>query len=144
MNGVKSGFVTLVKNEWLHVASSHCSLHRYTPASNTSPLHFMEVMNVAVKVIDFICSRAKISGSSDFWPRKWERIIWDFCLIPKTVGWQEANASLDCMNLKMRLKSFFEKTKTTFKSNFTMKSWFGMLGYLANAFSYLNDMNLSL
>jgi len=57
--GVKSGFVTLVKNEWPHVTFWHCSLHRYTLASKTLPPHLMEVMDVAVKVINFIRSRAK-------------------------------------------------------------------------------------
>ena len=52
--GVKSGFVTLVKNKWPHVTSSHCSLQRYTLASKTLPLHLMEVMDVAVKVINFV------------------------------------------------------------------------------------------
>ena len=30
MIGVKSGFVTLVKNKWPHVTSSHCLLPRFT------------------------------------------------------------------------------------------------------------------
>ena len=59
MIGVKSGFVTLVKNKWPRVTSLHCSLHRYTLASKTLPQHLMEVMDVAVKVINFIRSRAK-------------------------------------------------------------------------------------
>ena len=58
MIGVISEFVTLVKNEWLHVTFSPCSLHRYTLASKTLTLHFMEVMDVAVKAINFIRSRA--------------------------------------------------------------------------------------
>ena len=57
--GVKSGLVTLVKNEWHHVTSSHCSLHQHTLASNLLSLHLMEVMNVAIKVINFVCSIAK-------------------------------------------------------------------------------------
>ena len=51
--------------------------------------------------------------------------MWDFCFISKSVGCGETNVSFDCMNLKMRLnevKSFFEKTKTTSVSSFTMKS----------------------
>ncbi|CAM1328904.1 Uncharacterised protein r2_g3807 [Pycnogonum litorale] len=36
MVGVRGGFVTLVKNEWPHVTSSHCSLHRYALASKTT------------------------------------------------------------------------------------------------------------
>ena len=59
MIGVISGFIMLVKNKWLHVTSSRSSLHRYTLASKTLPLHLMEVMEVAVKVINFIRSRAK-------------------------------------------------------------------------------------
>jgi len=59
MIGVKSDFVTLVKNEWPQVTSSHCSLHRYVHGSKTLPLRLMEIMYVAVKVINFIRSRAK-------------------------------------------------------------------------------------
>ena len=70
MIGVISGFVTLVKNEWPHVTSSHCSLHRYILASKALPLHLMEVMDVAVKMINFIRSRKKITGFSNFWPKK--------------------------------------------------------------------------
>ena len=36
MVGAKGGFVTLVKNEWPHVMSSHCSLHRHTLATKTT------------------------------------------------------------------------------------------------------------
>ena len=57
MIGVKSVFVTLVKNEWPHVTFLHSSLHRYALASKT--LHLMEVMDVVVKMINFIRSRAK-------------------------------------------------------------------------------------
>ena len=122
MIGVKSGFVTLVKNEWPHVTSSHCSLHRYTLASNTLLLHLMEVVDVAVKVINFIRSREKVTGSSNFWPKKREHNTWNFCFIPKSFSCREANVSLGCINSKMRLKSFFEITKTSFMSNVTMKS----------------------
>ena len=59
MLGVRGGFVTLVKNGCPHVTSSHCSLHRYALASKTLPPRLMEVMDVAVKVINFIRARAK-------------------------------------------------------------------------------------
>ena len=70
--------------------------------------------------------------------------MWDFCFIPKSVGCREANASLGCMNLKMRLKSFFEKTKTTSVSYFTMKMLVVMFAYLPNVFSHINDTKMSL
>ena len=56
MIGIKSGFVTLVKNEWPHVTSSHCSPHQYTQALKTISLYLMDV---AVKVINFILPRAE-------------------------------------------------------------------------------------
>ena len=59
MIGIKLCFVTLVKNEYFHVISALCSLHRYTLASKTPPLHLIEVMDVMVKVINLIRSRAK-------------------------------------------------------------------------------------
>ena len=62
MIGLKSRFVSVVKNGWSHVTSSHCSLNRYILASKTLPLHLAEVMDVAVKVINFIFSRAQKSS----------------------------------------------------------------------------------
>ena len=59
MIGVKSGFSTMVKNEWHYVTSSHCSLHQYTLALKILALYLMEVMDVVVKVINFIRSKAK-------------------------------------------------------------------------------------
>ena len=70
MIGAKSWFVTLVKSQWPHVTSSHCSPHRYTLTSKTLPLHLMEAMDVAVRVINFIRLRAKITGSFNFWAKK--------------------------------------------------------------------------
>ena len=54
MIGMSGGFVTLVKNEWPHVTSSHCSLHRYASALKTLPSQLMEVMDVSVKAINFM------------------------------------------------------------------------------------------
>ena len=79
--GVKSGFVTLVKNKWPHVTSLRCSLRRYTLASKILPLYLMEVMEVAVKVINFIRSRAKKSTAfSTFCLRNGSATCWIFVL----------------------------------------------------------------
>ena len=59
MVGAKGGFVTIVKSEWPHVTSSHCSLHQYALATKTLPTPLMEVMDVALKVINFIRANAK-------------------------------------------------------------------------------------
>ena len=112
MIGVKLGFVTQVKNEWLHVTSSHFSLHRYTLASKTLSLHLMEVLDVAVKVIMFLRSRAKNHPFYQLLAKETGAQEEGLLFYTKQpVGCGEANASLGCMNLKMRLESFFEKTK---------------------------------
>ena len=59
MLGVRRGLVALVKKELPHVTSSHCSLYRYALAYKTHPQCLMEVTDIAVKVINFIRTRAK-------------------------------------------------------------------------------------
>ena len=54
-----------------------------------------------------------------------------------------ANVSLGCISLKMRAKSFFEKTKTIYVQ-FHNEEFVVMLAYLADVFGHLNDMNLCL
>ena len=46
--------------------------------------------------------------------------------------------------LKIRLKSFFEKIKTNLHVQFRNEKFVVMLAYLADVFSHLNDMNLYL
>ena len=64
--------------------------------------------------------------------------------MPKSIGCREANASLDCINLKIKLKSFFEKTKNNLHIQFHNEEFVVMLAYLADIFGNFNDMNLSL
>ena len=70
--------------------------------------------------------------------------MWEFSFLPKSVGFQETNAFLGCINLKMRLKSSFGKTKTTSMSNFHNEECAMMLTYVTDVFCHLNDMNLFL
>ena len=144
MIAVKSGFVTLVKNEWLYVTSSHCSLHRYTLASKILPLHLMEVMYVAVKVISSICLRVKI-----------HRL---FRLLAEEIGAQHVRLLLytkvrwltrgKCLSqlyeLKNEVKIFFLENKNNLHVQFRNEEFVVMLAYLANVFGHLNDMNLPL
>ena len=70
--------------------------------------------------------------------------MWDFCFISKFVGCQKANASLGRMNLKMRMKSFFEKDKNNLHVLSHNGEFVVMLAHLADVFGHLNDMNLYL
>nr|XP_039265785.1 protein ZBED8-like [Styela clava] len=100
MVGVRAGFVALVKKEWPHVTSSHCSLHRYALATKTLPSRLLEVMDFAVKVINFIRARAK--NHRLFQVKKWEMIMLVFYFIPMSDGFQGGNVYLGCMNSGLR------------------------------------------
>ena len=79
-------------------------------------------MEVAVKVTNFTRSKAKNHRFFQLLFKETGAEHRDFCFILNSVSCREGNALLGCMNLKMMLKSFFEKTKTTSMFNFTMKS----------------------
>ena len=57
MLGVRSGFTTLVKADAPDIISTHCALHREALAAKTLPCLFKEVLDVTVRVVNFI--RAK-------------------------------------------------------------------------------------
>ncbi|XP_068216317.1 SCAN domain-containing protein 3-like [Palaemon carinicauda] len=54
MRGLRFRFVTKVKENNPSVMSTHCILHREALASRTLPAKMMDVLNVAIKVINFI------------------------------------------------------------------------------------------
>ena len=58
MLGNASGFTALVKKEAPHVIVTHCFLHRHALASKTLPTILREVLSTAVKVVNFIRTRA--------------------------------------------------------------------------------------
>ncbi|XP_076045277.1 zinc finger BED domain-containing protein 5-like [Oratosquilla oratoria] len=54
MRGLRSGFVTKVKERNPSVMSTHCILHREALASRTLPVEMMDVLNVAIKIVKFV------------------------------------------------------------------------------------------
>ena len=54
----KSGFVSLVKEIVLDVATIHCAIHRQTLASKTLPESLNEVLSTVVLVVNFIRGKA--------------------------------------------------------------------------------------
>ena len=62
MVSVRGGFVTLVKNKWPQMTSSHCSVHRYALASKTLPPRSLEVMDITVSDQLHSCEGQKSSA----------------------------------------------------------------------------------
>ena len=139
MIDIKTGFVTLVKNEWPHATSSQCSLHRYNLASKTLPLYFLEIMEVAVKVINFIRSRAKNH-------RLFQLLAEEVGLLfYAKVRWLSRGKCLSRLyELQNEVEIFLRENKNSFHVQFHIKEFVVMLAYLADVFGHLNDMNLSL
>ncbi|XP_076063460.1 protein FAM200C-like [Oratosquilla oratoria] len=54
MRGLRSGFVTKVKERNPSVMSTHCILHLEALASRTLPVEMMDVLNVAIKIVNFV------------------------------------------------------------------------------------------
>uniref|UniRef100_A0A8C4N202 Uncharacterized protein n=1 Tax=Eptatretus burgeri TaxID=7764 RepID=A0A8C4N202_EPTBU len=54
MLGLQSGFITRVKEKSPSAMGTHCILHREALASRTLPAEMRDVMNLAIKVVNFI------------------------------------------------------------------------------------------
>ncbi|XP_076062406.1 protein FAM200C-like [Oratosquilla oratoria] len=54
MRGLRSGFVTKVKERNPSIMGTHCILHREALGSRTLPVEMMDVLNVAIKIVNFV------------------------------------------------------------------------------------------
>ena len=54
MLGLQSSFITRVKEKSPSAIGMHCILHREALASRTPPAEMRDVMNLAIKVVNFI------------------------------------------------------------------------------------------
>ncbi|XP_066958824.1 protein FAM200C-like [Macrobrachium rosenbergii] len=54
MLGLQSGFITRVKEKNPSAVGTHCILHREALASRTLPAEMSDVLNVAIKLVNFI------------------------------------------------------------------------------------------
>ena len=144
MLDAKSGFVTLVKNEWPHVTSSHCSLHRYNLTSKTLSLDLKEAMDVAVKVVNFIRSRGKNQPLFQLLDKEMGAQHVGLLFYTK-VRWLLRGKYLSRLyELKNQVEIFLRENKNKLHVQFHNKEFVVMLAYLADVFGHLNDINLSL
>ena len=144
MIGIRGGFVTLVKNEWPHVTSSHCSLHRYALALKTLPPQLMEVMDVSVKVINFIRSRGKNHRLFQVLAKEMGAKHMGLLLYTK-VRWLSRGSCLHRLyELRNEVEAFLQESESTVHVQFHSEEFMMMLAYLADVFGHFNEANLSL
>ena len=120
------------------------ALHRYALASKTLPLHLMEVMDVAVKMINFIRSRAKNHRLFQLLTK--EMGVQHVGLLFYTkVRWLSRGKCLSRLyELKNQVEIFLRGNKKNIHVHFYNKKFVVELEYLADVFGHLNDMNSSL
>ena len=144
MIGKNSGFVALVKEKAPNVVITHCVLHRQALASKTLPKNLKEVMQVVVQTVNFIRGRALN-----------HRLFQTFCdeigaehcvlLYHTEVRWLSRGRVLTrIVELRNEIFIFLKHQQSPLAIHFENQHFIVSLGYLADIFSLLNDLNMSM
>lgn len=145
MIGKYKGFITKALKENPSMITTHCFLHREALVAKTCSEELTEVLNQAVKIVNFIKSR----------PLKC-RVFQKICqemgaahislMLHTDVRWLSRGRVLNrVLELKDELEVFFEEEKQdAFLKMLQNHSWCLKLSYLADIFMKLNELNLSM
>jgi len=144
MIGKKSGFVAMVKEKAPHVLTTHCVLHRQALASKTLPKKLKEVMGVVVQTVNFIRGRALN-----------HRLFQKFCdeigaehsvlLYHTEVRWlSRGRVFARVVEMRDEILELLKHQQSPLANHFEDENFIVSLGYLADIFSLLNDLNISM
>jgi len=144
MLGKSSGFTALMKNEIPDIVITHCFLHRHALASRTLPTDLKEIMMTAVKVVNFIRSRALH-----------HRLFKVLCqemgaehevlLYYTEVRWLSRGQVLKRLfELRDEISYFLIERQSSLSKHFDNIEFIHGLAYLTDIFSHLNEINTSI
>ena len=144
MVGRLTGVVKRVRDVAPLVTAVHCSIHREALATKTMPADFKTVLDEAVRTVNFIKSRPLQS-----------RLFAILCaemgsdhrqlLLHTKVRWLSRGKVLTRLfELRDEVRTFFVDSRFELSDRFCDFKWLCKLAYLADIFSYLNGLNLSL
>ncbi|XP_076322307.1 protein FAM200C-like [Tachypleus tridentatus] len=144
MLGNRSGFAALMRKEVPNLKITHCFLHRHSLAAKTLPPDLKKTLDICVKVINFIRSRALN-----------HRLFQSLCeemgqehtvlLYHTEVRWLSRGRVLfRVFELRGEIHQFLRERVQELAIYFKEPSFVQMLAYLADVFLALNELNLSL
>ena len=142
MIGKKSGFVAIVKEKAPHVLTTHCVLHRQVLAFKTLPRKLKEVMGILVQTVNFIHGHALN-----------HRLFQKFCdeigaehsvlLYHTEVRWlSHGHVFASVVELRDEKLESLKHQQSPLANEFEDEHFIISLGYLADIFSLLNDLNI--
>nr|XP_006005906.1 PREDICTED: zinc finger BED domain-containing protein 5-like [Latimeria chalumnae] len=144
MTGRHSGVVTRIRAVAPNAMWVHCSIHREALAAKSMPTNLKEVLDNAVKMVNFIKARPLNS-----------RIFSALCnemgsehvnlLLHTEVRWlSQGKVLARFFELHSEVKVFFTDHPFPLSHCLHDTAWLSWLGYLSDIFSRLNELNLGL
>uniref|UniRef100_UPI003590248B protein FAM200C-like n=1 Tax=Myxine glutinosa TaxID=7769 RepID=UPI003590248B len=144
MIGKKSGFVALVKENAPHVLTTHCVLHREALAFKTLSMKLNEVMVIVVQTVNFIRGRAL---NHRLFQKFCDEIGAEHCVLldHTEVHWlSRGRVFARVVELREEILEFLRHQQSPLANSFEDEHFIVSLGYLADIFSHLNDLNMSM
>ena len=144
MLGSKSGFRALVQSKATGVIFTHCFIHREALASKTLLRGLQDVLNITIKIVNFV-------KSSSLHTRLFKKLCEDMesehknLLYYTKVRWlSKGNILSRVFELRDELKIYLNDTKPELAFHFTNAKFIACLAYVVDIFHSLNTLNLKM
>uniref|UniRef100_UPI0035900B4B protein FAM200C-like n=1 Tax=Myxine glutinosa TaxID=7769 RepID=UPI0035900B4B len=144
MIGKKSGFVALFKEKAPHVLTTHCVLHREALASKTLLKKLKEVMVIVVQTVNFIRGRAL---NHRLFQKFCDEIGAEHCVLldhTEVSCLSRGRVFARVVELREEILEFLRHQQFPLANSFEDEHFIVSLGYLADIFGHLNDLNMSM
>ena len=144
MTGSTRGLIARIKKENPDVKWTHCVIHREALASKRMSPVLHDVLNDCIKVINFIKSRPR---NARLFRRLCENMGAEHTqlLLHTEVRWLSRGRILNRLyELRSEVQTFLIEHSSPHATLFQDTDWIAKMAYLADIFSKLNELNMSL